>query len=177
MKRVLIFVVLLSLMLGSCKLLEKPVAGSTSARDAVTVSQNQAASTATQTIPIPQVSYFQERRTIAKWTERWDTPSVAAYLYLISYGRIIGYYVCDGKPASTRSYLAPEETLMRDVDLGEYHGDVIVSAPDIDGTWGQNNPGIRGFTASGIAFEWGGEGATYLYTDTPISLEVPLLGK
>lgn len=125
-------------------------------------------------ISIPDVSYFQERRTIAKWVERWDAPSIPTYVYLISYGNIIGYYVADGKPAATTSYLTPEEKFER-VDVGTDYGDVLVSAPDIDGTWGYNNPGIRFFTAEGTAVEWGGVGATYLYSDAPLPLSVPKL--
>ena len=48
---------------------------------------------------------------------------------------------------------------------------------DLDGTYGANNPGIRFFTASGIAVEWAGAGATYLYSDAPLPLNVPKLGE
>lgn len=127
------------------------------------------------TVPIPDVSYFQEKRTIAKWAERWDKPSIPCFVYLISFGRIIGYYVTDGKPASTRSYLFPEQNIQHDVDLGEGWGDMLVQAPDIDGTYGENNPGIRFFTAEGTAVEWAGEGASYIYSDTPLPIDVPRL--
>lgn len=121
-------------------------------------------------VPVPPVDYFQERRTIAKWTERWDAPNIPTYVYLISYGNIIGYYVADGKPASTKSYLIPEDTY--DYKGGRYH---LRTAPDIDGTYGDNNPGIRFFTAEGTAVEWGGSGASYLYSDVPLPLNVPKL--
>jgi hypothetical protein len=114
-------------------------------------------------ITVPGLSYFQERRTVAKWARHWDKPAAACYIYLISYGMVIGYYVSDGKPASTGSLLTPEY---------EYE----VQLPDVDGTYGANNPGIRFFTASGIAVEWGGSGASYIYSDIPLKLSVPLLG-
>jgi len=128
--------------------------------------------TAQSAVSVPDLSYFQERRTIAKWAKHWDKPSAACYVYLISYGTIIGYYVSDGKPASTGSYLTPE---YREETAG--NGVRNVQLPDIDGCYGTNNPGIRFFTASGIAVEWGGDGASYLYSDAPLSLNVPLLGK
>src|SRR6185295_8369848 len=53
--------------------------------------------------PIPDVSYFPERRTISKWAEAWDKPDIPTYVYLISFGKVIGYYVCNGKPASSQS--------------------------------------------------------------------------
>jgi hypothetical protein len=136
--------------------------------------QSTIAQEAAQTnVPVPQINYFQERRTISKWAKHWDRPSAACYVYLISYGNIIGYYVSDGKPSSTGSFLTPE-----------YREEHITSGgirntqlPDIDGTYGTNNPGIRFFTASGIAVEWAGSGASYIYSDVPLKLNVPLLGE
>jgi hypothetical protein len=127
---------------------------------------------AQSSVPIPQVSFFQERRTIDKWVKHWDRPSAACYVYLISYGNIIGYYVSDGKPASTGSLLTPEYR-------EEIYGGTTrnIQLPDIDGTYGTNNPGIRFFTASGIAVEWAGSGASYIYSDVPLKINVPLLGE
>jgi hypothetical protein len=121
-------------------------------------------------IAVPEISYFQERRTIAKWAQHWDRPAAACYVYLISYGQIIGYYVSNGKPASTGSYLTPEYRREPGTQ------DAQMQLPDIDGTYGTNNPGIRFFTASGIAVEWAGSGASYIYSDVPLKLNVSLLG-
>jgi len=122
-------------------------------------------------IPIPTVSYFQERRTIAKWTERWDKPNLPCYVYLVSFGKIIGYYVTDGKPSSTRSYILPEEKLWQGLNGSSQ----LIPTADLDGTYGSNNPGIRFFTAEGAAVEWAGDGASYIYSDTPLPLNVPKL--
>lgn len=140
-----------------------------SAREIAQTAQEESAKTAAQAVPIPIVSYFQEKRTIAKWAQRWDKPSVATYVYLVSFGKVLGYYVADGKPASTRSYLMPEES-----SGWNSGGSYTVSNPDIDGTWGDNNPGIRFFTAEGAAVEWAGDGASYLYSDTPINFGYPI---
>lgn len=120
-------------------------------------------------VEIPVVSYFQERRTIAKWAKRWDKPSISTYIYLFSFGQVIGYYVADGKPASTQSYLMPEEKY--------YAEGATLGTPDIDGTYGENNPGIRFFTAEGTAVEWGGSGASYLYSDSPLPINCPKLNR
>ena len=128
------------------------------------------ANTAINTIEVPVLSYFQERRTIAKWAKRFDQAGVITYVYLISYGHFIGYYVCDGKPASIRSYLTPE------TQISNIRGNLWqVQAPDIDGTYGDNNLGIRFFTAEGTAVEWGGDGATYLFSDQPLPVDAPKL--
>ena len=135
--------------------------------------QRRVIETAQANIPIPQVSYYQERRTIAKWAMRWDKPNVPCYVYLVSYGKVIGYYVTDGKPACTRNYILPE---YKHNDHGSW-GCCLEPTADLDGTYGDNNPGIRFFTAEGTAVEWGGQGATYIYSDAPLPLNVPKLNR
>jgi hypothetical protein len=135
--------------------------------------QRRVIETAQANIPIPQVSYYQERRTIAKWAQRWDKPNIPCYVYLVSYGTIIGYYVTDGKPACTRNYILPE---YKHNDHGSW-GCCLEPTADLDGTYGDNNPGIRFFTAEGTAVEWGGQGATYIYSDAPLPLNIPKLNR
>ena len=118
-------------------------------------------------VEIPTMTYFQERKTIAAWAKRWDKAQITTYVYLVSYGTIIGYYVCNGKPASTKSYLLPETRFST--------GGTLIESPDIDGTYGDNNPGIRFFTADGVAVEWGGYGQGYLFSDAPLPINVPKL--
>lgn len=123
-------------------------------------------------VPVPKIMNFVERKTLSQWAQRWDKPSVVTYLYLFSYGQCIGYYVCNGKPAATTNYLVPEYK-------EEYVGNGGVAnsqTMDLDGTYGANNPGIRFFTAAGTAVEWAGQGASYLYSDAPLPLNVPKLG-
>lgn len=155
MKKIILAFAVIAL-LSSCKFLP-------SAREIDEKAQEAMAKTAETAVPIPVVSYFQEKRTIAKWAQRWDKPSVATYVYLVSFGKVLGYYVADGKPASTQSYMMPEQV------RAPWGADVAVDAPDIDGTYGANNAGIRFFTAEGTAVEWAGSGASYLYSDTPIN--------
>lgn len=166
MKRIIFALVGCVIMLSSCDFSGQP-----SARAVAEAAQDQAAQTAAVAVPIPQVSYFQEKRTIAKWAQRWDKPSVPTYVYLVSFGKVLGYYVADGKPASTRSYLTPEERVGGGSSAGYY----IESVPDIDGCYGDNNSGIRFFTAEGVAVEWAGDGASYLYSDAPLPFDVPKL--
>lgn len=147
-----------------------------SANQIAAQAQKENAMAAVTDTPVPKINYFVERKTVAKWAEYWDKPSVVTYVYCISFGKVIGYYVCNGRPASTRSYLTPETQKVR-VALGQFDGETYAEAPDIDGCYGDNNPGIRGFTASGIPFEWSGYGATQFITGAPLSLDVPCLGK
>jgi len=163
MKKIVFLVLVVVALFASCEVVS-------SARKIAEKAQEATARTAAVAVPIPTVSYFQEKRTIAKWAERWDKPSVPTYVYLVSFGKILGYYVADGKPASTRSYLMPEDEVHY-----SSNGNFSTSAPDIDGTYGDNNPGIRFFTAEGVAVEWAGDGASYLYSDAPLPFDVPRL--
>jgi len=137
------------------------------ARDSTTKISN----TSQNVVPVPTVSYFAERRTIAAWSKHWDGPDKACYVYLFIPGveKSIGYYVSRGKPASTQSYLTPGNIVSS--STGYTH-----EVPDIDGCYGDNNKGIRFFTASGIAVEFAGN-VSYIYSDKPLPMNVPLLGE
>ena len=161
------FAVLFALVIISCEYSSAEQARRRAASDAV-----QAQTAAQASVTVPLLTYFQERRTVAKWATHWDKPSAECYVYLVSYGTIIGYYVSDGKPAATTSYITPTARI-----TGVPSAPIHEFLPDLDGTFGDNNPGIRFFTASGIAVEWGGQGATYIYSDAPLALNVPLLGQ
>lgn len=165
MKKILIAVLLVMMVFVSCDFETAAQATTRQTKEA----QNDTMVKAMIDVPVPEVNYYQERRTIAKWTERWDAPNIPTYVYLISYGNIIGYYVADGKPASTKSYLLPEEKVV--------YSSLAIASQDIDGTYGDNNAGIRFFTAEGTAVEWAGSGASYLYSDTPLPLNVPKLNR
>lgn len=171
MKKIMTAILALVLMTSACELAVPEPSAQVISQKASEVS----AKTAVSTVEVPVLSYFQERRTIAKWAQRFDKPGVITYVYLLSHGNFIGYYVVDGKPASTRSYLTPEQTFKSGVDVGDSYGEVLVEAPDVDGCYGDNNPGIRFFTAEGVAVEWGGAGADYLFSDQPLPISAPKL--
>jgi len=168
----LVLFVVFALSLNVCPVLAE---GTPDARSQAVTQSQATARTARTAVPIPQLSYFQELKTAARWAERWDKPSVVTFVYLVSFGKVLGYYVADGKPASTRSYITPESHIGGGGTAGYYEE----SLPDLDGTYGENNVGIRFFTAEGVASEWGGNGMCYLYTDAPADFgyEVPRLYK
>lgn len=129
---------------------------------------------AVRSVEIPQVTQFAERATVARWTKIWDSTTKPCYVYLFVPGvGCIGYYISSGKPASSRNYLVPEYT-----EKSTGNGAVInTQQPDLDGTYGDNNPGIRFFTASGSAVEYGGSSFAYVYSDTKLNIKVPCLGQ
>jgi hypothetical protein len=121
--------------------------------------------------PVPQVEYFLERQTVAKWFQAWDQPDQISYVYVWMYGNPVGYYVVNGKPVSTRSYLTPEEQY--------YMNGAVLQTPSLDGTYGLDNIGWHFFDASGVAVAVEGPGASILFTNAklPLSNFPDLTGK
>lgn len=65
MKKLIVVFMFIVFCLVSCK-------DFTSSRDKLEKTQKEMEKNSLESIPIPIVSYFQEKRTIAKWSERWD---------------------------------------------------------------------------------------------------------
>lgn len=125
--------------------------------------------------PTPRVKNFVERKTITEWTKRWDKTSVVTYCYVFIGSTPIGYFVTNGKPASTQSYLIPESRCEDGHDLGDSYGEMIVESPDLDGCYGSNNPGYRFFLANGTAVECSGTMVSMIYSDAPLNLKCPII--
>ena len=110
--------------------------------------------------PVPLTGNFLERKLIYEWTKRWNKPDTVCYVYIFIGSSCIGYFVTHGKPASTQSYLLPEHK----------PGYTDRETPDVDGTYGTNNPGYRFFLANGTAVECSGTMVSCVYSDAPLSL-------
>lgn len=79
---------------------------------------------------------------------------------------VVDSYVVDGKVSSLNSFLTPDS---------EYYStgsSINRWLPDIDGSYGENDGGIFFFTPDGHYKEWTGP---YLYSDTPMHVENPIL--
>lgn len=112
--------------------------------------------------PAPILQYFIERKTLYDWAIRWNKPDVICYTYFFIGNTCIGYFISHGKPASCQNYLIPEDY------KGYTNGGQSI---DIDGTYGQNNPGYRFFLANGTAVEVSGSLVSCVYSDAPLSIE------
>ena len=170
MKKIFGLIAAIALCFTSCGYLEAAPSASAQQEQA----QKQNLTSAVTAYPTPQVNNFVERKTITEWTKRWDKPSVVTYCYVFIGSAPIGYFVTNGKPASTQSYLIPE-TVAELHDLGEAYGDMLVESPDLDGCYGANNPGYRFFLANGTAVECSGAMVSMIYSDAPLSLKCPLI--
>lgn len=124
-------------------------------------------------VPVPQITNSLERENIAKRAEIFNKTDKLSYIYLISYGKVMAYYTVKGKVSSLGSYMTPTEKLVYGgggaCDNWENAENPCheVSAPDIDGTYGENVEGIFFFTTEGAYVEWKGD---YMMSDQPLRL-------
>lgn len=127
-----------------------------------TVAETQARLIAAQ--PAPVITHSQEREQVSRRAERFEASEKLGFVYLISYGRVMAMYPVKGKVSSLNSYLIAQETVYH--NYGSSWG-LTVSAPDIDGTYGENVEGIFFFTPEDVYVEWNGD---YMYCDAPLKM-------
>jgi hypothetical protein len=159
----MIMVAMISLMAADC---EAPL----NARETGIQAQEKTMETVVQTVPVPSLSTAQERKMVSKRAVKFDVENKNGFVYLIDNGIILGYYSIIGKVASLRSYLTPVDKVL--VPASSDGGGVVVEAPDIDGTYGENVEGVFFFTDNDVYVEWNGN---YLYSDNILPIRVPKL--
>lgn len=91
------------------------------------------------------------------------------YVYIMTFGKFVGYYTITGKVSSNGSQLAPEEDVVRPCAGCER---LVVDGPQDDNTYGTGDPGIFFFTTEGAMVV---TSLDYLYSDQPIAVDVPKL--
>lgn len=104
---------------------------------------------------------------------REDDPSAIRYLYVMSFGEIVGYYVTEGKISSNGSQIAPESEVIRVPGTNGLSGERFLteSAQD-DGSYGTGDPGIFFFTTEGVLVV---TSLDYIQSDAPLAIDVPRL--
>lgn len=115
-----------------------------------------------------------ELRNLTEKREREDDPNQIRYLYLLSFGQIIGYYVTQGKISSNGSQITPEQELVKGWEAaGEGEELYIVDSAQDDGSYGSGDPGIFFFTTDGVMVV---TSLDYIQSDAPLGVDVPRLG-
>lgn len=101
--------------------------------------------------------------------KREEDPNAIRYVYALSFGNFVGYWVAKGKISSNGSQVAPEQEI-----ICRYSGDscqAVDSAHD-DGSYGANEPGVFFFTAEGNMIV---TTVDTIYSDVPFNIDVPRL--
>ena len=123
--------------------------------------------------PPPKLDNSLERENLIERYKFLNDHDKIFYVYLISYGKVMGYYTAQGKISSVNSRLTQEEQIIRVPDCSEYDGRscrFAVGSPQLDGSYGTNGDGIFFFTTEGAYVEWNAE---YLISDFPLTMTTP----
>lgn len=121
--------------------------------------------------PAGQLRDSLERRNIRERLLRTNKPNSIGYVYLMSFGKIIGYYVVKGKVTSTQSQMTTSELVNYACDDGlQGCQATTVPAPGDDGSYGDNEPGIFFFTQSNQMVT---TSLDYIWSDSPLPIDVP----
>lgn len=128
-----------------------------------------------ESTPIPAITNSAERQNISDRALLFDDLNKVSYIYLISYGKVMAFYPVKGKVSSLNSFLSPLDKLVdyKGRDCGKPDTGstcYVVSAPDIDGAYGENAEGVFFFTTDGAYVEWSGD---YMMSDFPLQLSTP----
>ena len=113
-----------------------------------------------------------ERRNLSKRLTRFNVADKISYIYLVDFGKIMGFFVVKGKVSSVNSMLTCTEQLVDDGQGKSYgRGNVhAVASPDLDGSYGSNGDAIFFFNDKDVYIEWNG---VYMFTDQYIKLDQP----
>lgn len=138
---------------------------------------NSIAETQVSAVPYPQAEMKDslERRNLRERLVRFNQPNKVGYVYIMSFGKFVGYYVIKGKVSSTQSQMTNGNQVW-DSGSGE-QGETVVESIGDDGSFGINEGGEKGvffFTSNDVlvitVLDW-------LYSDQPLSIDVPNLLK
>jgi hypothetical protein len=119
--------------------------------------------------PAAELRESLERANLKERLLRTNKPDAQGYVYLMSFGQIIGYYTVKGKVSSTQSQMTTDQLITR-YQNSETH---VVNAPGDDGSYGANEEGIFFFTTEGQMVT---TNLDYIWSDNPIAIDTPRLG-
>lgn len=120
--------------------------------------------------PVEQLKDSLERKNLKERLLRTNKANKIGYVYLMSFGKMYGYYVIKGKVSSNQSQMTASELIVD--SCGTSVCTNVVTAPGDDGSYGENENGIFFFTTDGTLVVTNSE---YNYADQPLNVDVPLL--
>jgi hypothetical protein len=115
------------------------------------------------------------QKNLCEREKREENPNAIGYVYLLNFGKLIGYYVIKGKINSSGGQVRPEDDIHWTCRTNHGCQPVVVDGPRDDKTFGEHDPGIFFFLAGGAKVT---TNLDYVYSDQPVNawLDVPQLG-
>lgn len=124
--------------------------------------------------PVDQLKDSLERRNIRAKLLQENKPDAVGYVYLQSFGKVLGYYVIKGKVSSNNSAMTTDNLVVDGCNRSGEDCPVVVNAPGDDGSYGPNEEGVFFFTTEGALIK---TNLDYVYSTQPIPFDVPRLNK
>lgn len=125
-------------------------------------------------VPVPEVTQFTTRETVARWIETANNPDQTHYIYVMLPGvGFLGYYVADSAPVNICVTMTPAQRPYSKTNSS--YG--MVNAPALDGVY--YNGGGCGMwyffdAETGAKIEVGGQMA-FFTTNMPLMVDIPEL--
>lgn len=132
---------------------------------------NKIADAALSAVPYPlakvKAGGFLERRNLSEKLTRFSDPNHNGFVYVMSFGKFLGYYAIKGKVSSNQSQMTnPTQTWKDGCGSGCENIPQVESIGD-DGSYGENEPGVFFFTTGGVMVQ---TNLDYLYVDKPLDI-------
>lgn len=115
-----------------------------------------------------------EQKNLKEKRSREENPNAIGYVYLLSFGKVMGYYVTKGKISSNGSQAGPENDIVWTCKSHNGCSPVVVDSKQDDGSYGDGDPGIFFFTTEGAKVV---TSLDYVQSDQPLPFDVPKLNK
>lgn len=112
-----------------------------------------------------------EKRNLRAKIKLDEDANRVGYVYLVTFGKPIGFYAIKGKVSSNGSQVDPENLVECPYSCS---APVVIDGPQDDGSYGEGDPGIFFFTTEGTMVV---TSMDYLYSTSPLpnSLDLPKL--
>lgn len=117
----------------------------------------------------PMLKDSLERKNLVKRLTTFNNPNKISYIYLISFGKVMGFYTIKGKVSSVNSKLTTGEQVITARGIGGRTRHVVES-PQLDGSYGTNGDAVFFFTTENVYVEWNGQ---YMLCDQPLKMTTP----
>jgi hypothetical protein len=165
------FVVVLLVVIAGCggaAVADKPPFQSAGEKES-----NAIADAAFHAVPYPlakvKAGGFLERRNLSERLSRFSDANKLGYVYVMSFGKFLGYYSIKGKITSNQSQMTnPTQTWDNEGHCsGCGHYGMSAESIGDDGSYGENEPGVFFFTTAGVMVV---TNLDYMYVDKPLTI-------
>lgn len=130
--------------------------------------------------PYPGIEIAQnptERLNLAARLREFNKPDKLGFVYVVSFGKPLGYYAIKGKVSSTQSQMTTTSLIVQNGNGGSGYDHSVVPAPGDDLSYGPNEGGDHGVFFRTVAGQFVETSLDWLYTSEPLPFDVPLLNK